>query len=134
VSWAARGAVAAMAMSAIRAVTTRLGLVERTPPEEISTESASPLFDRIPPSRRGIVRELGHWCYGAAGGVGFGLLPGRARAHPLAGPLYGLLTWALFEAVIAPLLGDSHRDRPATERAALIADHLVYGAIVGRAP
>jgi hypothetical protein len=120
-----------MAMSAVRAVTKRLGLVELTPPEEVSAESASPLFERLPPPQRGIVREVAHWCYGAAGGVCFGFLPARIRAHPLAGPAYGILTWALFESAIAPLLGDPHRDRPATERAALIADHVLYGVIVG---
>lgn len=102
-----------------------------TPPEEISVEGASPVFERIPPERRPAARELAHWCYGAAGSVVFVLLPASVRSHRLAGPLYGVGTWALFEAALAPALGNPNRERPPTERAALLADHIVYGVIVG---
>jgi uncharacterized membrane protein YagU involved in acid resistance len=115
----------------MRKVTTSLGLVSMTPPEEISTRGARSVFQRIPLARRGAVRELAHWGFGATAAIGFGLLPAGARVRRFAGPLYGVSIWALFEAVLAPLLGDPRRERPTTERAAIMADHVLYGSIVG---
>ena len=123
-----RGAVAAMAMSGMRSVTTSLGLVRMTPPEEIGTHGAAPLLARVPPEHRAAALELAHWAYGAAGGAVFAALPVRGRAAGLA---YGLALWAAFEALIAPVLGAPARDRPASERLALAADHALYGLVVG---
>jgi hypothetical protein len=115
-----------MAMSGVRSVTTRLGLVRVTPPEEIGTHGGAALLARLPPHRRAAALELAHWGYGALGGVVFELLPVRTRA---AGIAYGLALWALFEGGIAPALG-ARRERPASERAALAADHVLYGLIL----
>ena len=128
---AARGLAAGIAMSVIRSLTTQLGLVRMTPPEEISAEGASPIFERIPAERRAAAQELAHWGYGILGSIAFVLLPRSVRSRPLTGPLYGVGTWALFEFALAPVLGNPNRERPASERAALLADHVVYGAIVG---
>jgi hypothetical protein len=119
-----------MAMSGVRALTTRLGLVRMTPPEEVGTHGAAPLLARVPPAHRGAALELTHWTYGALGGGLFEALPARARGSMAAGTAYGLALWALFEAVIAPALGSSSRERPTTERAALAADHALYGLLL----
>ena len=115
----------------MRSVTTKLGLVRMTPPEEISTQGARPIFERIPQAQRETARELAHWGFGAAAAIAFARLPAAMRAKRLAGPLYGMSIWALFDATIVPLLGDPQRKRPPAERAALAADHVLYGAIIG---
>lgn len=124
----ARGAVAAMAMSGVRSLTTSLGLVRLTPPEEIGARGGAPLLARVPPERRGAVLELAHWGYGALGGALFAALPVRGRA---AGVAYGLALWAFFEAALAPTLGAPERERPTSELLALAADHVFYGLVVG---
>jgi hypothetical protein len=119
-----------MAMSGVRSVTTRLGLVQMTPPEEVGMHGAAPLLARVPPAHRGAALELAHWTYGALGGALFEALPARARSSMTAGTAYGLALWALFEALVAPVLGSSSRKRPATERVALAADHVLYGLVL----
>jgi hypothetical protein len=129
---ALRGAVAAMAMSGMRAFTENAGLVGQAPPQAIVRQ-------RIPGMRRSlgarprrrVLEEAFHWSYGAAGGVAFAALPTQLRAHRWAGPAYGLAIWLGFEAGIAPLLRlkQAGESRPA-ERAALAVDHLLYGLIL----
>jgi hypothetical protein len=129
---ALRGAVAAMAMSGMRAFTENAGLVGQAPPQAIVRQ-------RIPGMRRSlggrprrrVLEEVFHWSYGAAGGVAFAALPQPLRAHRWAGPAYGLAIWLGFEAGIAPLLRlkQAGESRPA-ERAALAIDHLLYGLIL----
>jgi hypothetical protein len=129
---ALRGAVAAMAMSGMRAFTENAGLVGQAPPQAIVRQ-------RIPGMRRSlggrprrrVLEEVFHWTYGAAGGVAFSALPRRLRTHRWAGPAYGLVIWLGFEAGIAPLLQlkQAGEPRPA-ERAALAVDHLLYGLIL----
>jgi hypothetical protein len=129
---AARGAIAAMAMTGMRAFTVSLGLVEQTPPQAIVRERAQGLIRRAPRRRRRAAIELLHWGYGAAGGVGFALLPGSVRQRRRwTGPLYGLVLWLGFELGLAPLLGleQAKQLRPA-ERAAVAADHVLYGLVL----
>jgi hypothetical protein len=126
-----RGAVAAMAMTGMRAFTQEMGLVEETPPKAIFKERAAGLRRRVPRSRRRATVELAHWGYGAAGGVGFGLLPDGIRRRAWAGPLYGLGLWAGFELGIAPALGLSQAGQlRLSERLALAGDHLLYGFVL----
>jgi len=127
-----RGAIAAMAMTGMRAFTVDLGLVEQTPPQAIVRQRAHGLMRRMPRRRRRAALELMHWGYGAVGGVGFGLLPKSVRQRRRwVGPLYGLVLWLGFEMGFAPLLGlRQARQRRATERAALAADHLLYGLVL----
>ena len=129
---AVRGAIAAMAMTGMRAVTVDLGIVEQTPPEAIVRQRAHGLIRQVPRKRRRAAIELAHWGYGAAGGAAFGMLPQAVRRHRRwIGPLYGLLLWLSFEAGIAPLLGLSQaRKLRAAERGALAADHLLYGLVL----
>ena len=129
---ALRGAVAAMAMTGMRAFTVNAGLVGQPPPQAIVRQ-------RIPGMRRSlggrprrrVLEEVFHWTYGAAGGAAFAVLPRQLRAHRWAGPAYGLAIWLSFEAGIAPLLRlkQAGESRPA-ERAALAVDHLLYGLIL----
>ena len=129
---ALRGVVAAMAMTGMRVVTVGLGWVRRPPPDQVAREGFPRLLGRVPSQYRHVAIELAHWGYGATGGAAYGLLPLALRRSRWAGPAYGIATWALFEAGIAPALGLADaEDRRLSERAAVAADHLLYGAIVG---
>lgn len=126
-----RGVVAAMAMTGMREVTTGLGLVKHSPPDAV-VDKASGLVGRVSADHRRVVVQLLHWGYGAAGGAAFGLLPRPVRSRTLAGPVYGLLSWLVFELGVAPLLGLPQAKRPdLAESAALAADHVLYGTMVG---
>jgi hypothetical protein len=128
---ALRGTVAAMAMSGMRALTVELGLVEQPPPEAVIAQKAPALLRRVPVHRRRAAIELAHWAYGAGGGVAFALLPRSLRHRAWAGPVYGAVLWFGFEAGLAPLLGLSQAEQPRpVERAALAADHLLYGLVL----
>jgi hypothetical protein len=126
-----RGAIAAMAMTGMRAGTQSLGLVKQAPPQAIFRQRARGLLRKVPRKRRRALEELTHWGYGAAGGAVFGALPDSVRRRAWAGPAYGLSVWLGFELGVAPLLGltQAHRVRP-VERAALAADHLLYGFVL----
>ena len=128
---AVRGAVAAMAMTGMRALTVSLGIVEQTPPHAIFKQKARGVMAMVPRERRRAVVELFHWGYGAGGGAAFALLPDRVRRRPWAGPIYGLAIWLGFELGIAPALGlnQSKTLRP-VDRAGLAADHLLYGLVL----
>ena len=119
-----------MAMTGMRTLTKGLGLVDVTPPEEVANRGLRAVFARVAPERRDAALELAHWVYGGAAALGYAGLPASARGARWSGPLYGLATWALFEAVIGPLLGAPERRRHLTERALVAADHVLYGAIV----
>lgn len=129
---AARGAVAAMSMTGVRAVTGGMGIVDQIPPQAIFRQRAHSLLKRLPRRRRDAAIELAHWGYGAVGGAGYGLLPSRVRGNPLAGPAYGLLIWISFEVGIAPILGlkQARRLGRGRERLALAADHALYGLVL----
>lgn len=127
----ARGVVADMAMSGMRRMTTGLGLVEEEPPEQIAGEGV-PGLARVPPDLRAEAIELAHWTYGGVGGVAFGAFPAAVRRKSWAGPpAYGLATWLFFETALAPLLGLRRtRESRHLERAAIAADHVLYGHVV----
>lgn len=130
----ARGAIGAMAMSGLRQLTTSAGLVAKVPPESVLERVVPRAVRRVPRHQRPAVVELVHWSYGAFGGMLFGLLPGAVRARPWAGPIYGAAFWAVFEAAIAPALGLPRHSRTAAERLSLLADHVMYGIVVGASP
>ena len=128
---AGRGAVAAMAMTGMRVLTVDLGLVQQAPPDAITKQKARGLMRRVPRDRRRSAIELLHWAYGAAGGAAFALMPDELRRRPWAGPAYGLAAWLGFELGISPVLGLRRTKRvPVAERAALAADHALYGAVL----
>jgi hypothetical protein len=126
-----RGAIAAMAMTGMRAFTVDLGIVEQTPPEAILKQKARGLIRRVPRKRRRATVEILHWAYGAGGGVGFRLLPDELRRRAWAGPLYGLVVWLGFELGVAPMLGLTQaKQLRVVERTALAVDHLLYGLVL----
>ncbi len=132
-----RGTVAAMAMTGMRQVTTGLGLVEQTPPDAIFKQRAPGLLVRMPRlaffvARREVaVIELAHWFYGASGGGAFTMLPRSVLRSAWVGPGYGLLTWALFELALAPVLGlEQAKKVRVIERLMFAADHLLYGVVL----
>jgi hypothetical protein len=128
---AMRGAIAAMAMTGMRIFTVDIGLVEQTPPQAIVKQRARGIIRMVPRKRRRGAVELAHWTYGAVGGAAFAMLPGTVRRRAWAGPVYGLVVWLGFELGLAPLLGLTQaRDFRPVDRAALAADHLLYGFVL----
>ncbi len=128
---AGRGAVGAMAMTGMRAVTVGLGIVDQTPPQAILKQKARGLMTLAPRKKRRAALELAHWTYGMAGGAAFGLLPDEVRRRPYAGPVYGLAIWLGFELGLAPMLGLSQAKKPRpVDRLGLAADHLLYGLVL----
>jgi hypothetical protein len=128
---ALRGAIAAMAMTGMRALTVNVGIVEQTPPEAIVKQRAKALIRRAPKGHRVATIELVHWAYGSAGGAAFAALPDSLRRRHWAGPLYGIAVWLAFEFGLAPALGLSQaRKLRLQERAALAVDHLLYGFVL----
>ena len=128
---AVRGAVAAMAMTGMRAFTVHAGLAKEPPPRAIFRQKARGVLRFVPRRQRRAVIELAHWGYGASGGAAFALLPDGLRRRAWAAPIYGLAVWLAYELGIAPALGLSHakRVRP-VERVAFAADHLLYGFVL----
>jgi hypothetical protein len=126
-----RGAIAAMAMTGMRAFTVHLDLVDETPPQAIFRQRAHGLLRKVPRKRRRAAIEVAHWSYGAAAGAAFGSLPDSIRRRAWAGPIYGLMVWLGFELGLAPALGLSQsRHLRLGERAALAGDHLLYGFVL----
>jgi hypothetical protein len=126
-----RGAIAAMAMSGMRAFTVHAGLVRETPPRAIFRRQAPGLLSHVPRAHRRAAIEVAHWGYGAGGGAAFGMLPDEVRRTRWSGVVFGLALWAGFELGIAPVLGLKHAKRPrAAELAALAADHALYGLVL----
>jgi hypothetical protein len=126
-----RGAIAAMAMTGMRAFTVHVGIVEETPPQAILRQRARGLIRKVPRKNRRAVVELVHWSYGAGGGAAFGALPDQVRRRAWAGPVYGLLVWLGFELALAPVLGlKQARRMRIVERLGLAADHLLYGFVL----
>ena len=128
---AAGGAVAAMAMTGLRQATTGLGIVKRTPPEAAVETAAPDVLTSLPPERQQVAIELAHWSYGAAGGVVYAFLPERLRCSLPIGLAYGAGSWAVFEAVVAPRIGQK-REGGRQQDLALLADHLLYGGVLAR--
>jgi hypothetical protein len=128
---ALRGVIASAAMTGMRQVTHHFGLVEEPPPQAIFRQRARGALKLVPRKRRRGVVELAHWAFGAQAGAMFAVLPDGVRRQPWAGPAFGLVVWAGFEAGIAPALGlkQAKEVRP-VERAALAADHLLYGFVL----
>ncbi len=126
-----RGAIAAAAMTGMRAFTVDVGLVDQTPPQAIAKQRAKGLLRRVPRGRRRAAIEVAHWTYGAVGGAAYAMLPQQIRRRPWSGPVYGLLVWLGFELCLAPVLGLKQAKKPRpVERAALAADHLLYGLVL----
>jgi hypothetical protein len=127
-----RGALGAMAMTGVRSVTVSLGLVDEPPPSSIAGRARTRVW-RLRGHRqphRSVRAEMLHWGVGAVAGAGYALLPGALRRRDWSGPAYGIAILGAFEAVGAPVLGLQRPGGRIPERAALAADHLVYGLVL----
>jgi hypothetical protein len=123
-----RGIVGAMAMTGMRVCALHAGFIREDPPSRLTRKQARGLLKRVPRKRRRVVIELAHWWMGGVFGIAFALLPERIRRRRWSGPLYGLLVWLGFDAVIAPAAGLTERDWPkGRERAVFLADHVLFG-------
>jgi hypothetical protein len=129
---ALRGAIGAMAMTGMRTFTADAGLLRETPPQSIAKQRRpTGVLSYVPKNRRRAFVELMHWSVGVGGGAMFGAMPDGLRRTPWFGPVYGVGILLSYDFGIAPLLGLKQSKRPkATEQAALIADHLLYGLIL----
>ena len=113
-------------MSIARLAAKRAGLLRESPPEAVTRQRLA-----VPDGARPLVAGAIHLGYGALAGAAFGALPPRVRDRRGAGAAYGAGSWILFEAAIAPALRlVQARERRPLERAVLLADHLLYGAVV----
>lgn len=128
---ATRGLLAAMGMTGMRTVTTNAGLLEKSPPEAVMVRRQPSWVEELSPEHRAVLTELAHWTYGCLGGVAFGLLPARVRAHAWSGPIYGVAVWLAFELGVGPALGVQYpAENKLVGRAAVVVDHLLYGIVV----
>ncbi|GAB4060553.1 hypothetical protein [Catellatospora paridis] len=128
---ALRGAIAAMAMSGLRRFTVEMGWAGQPPPDAIVKQKTPGLVRGKTTGERRAMIELCHWGYGAVGGAGFALLPRRIRRRAWSGPVFGLLLWAGYETVVAPVLGIARRPgAKLSQRLSLAADHLLYGFVL----
>ena len=126
-----RGVIAAMAMTGLRAFTISVGWVDEPPPKAILRQKSKGRFRMAPKKKRRAIQELMHWAYGATGGAVFAALPDPIKKRAWFGPIYGVLLWASFEFVQAPLMDLKQAKRVRLlERPALILDHLLYGLVL----
>ncbi|PSL07048.1 hypothetical protein CLV30_102437 [Haloactinopolyspora alba] len=127
---ATRGTIAAMAMTGLRTVTQSMGWVPKSPPEVVLERGDDrDLAAWFGSHNREVLVQAAHWAYGAAGGAIFGSLPEGVRRRAWAGPVYGVILWLAFEGALAPMLWVPREGR-AAERAALLADHVLYGLVL----
>jgi hypothetical protein len=126
-----RGIVGAMAMTGLRVFALHAGLIREDPPSRLTRKQARGLLKLVPRKRRRVVVELAHWAMGGVFGIVFSLLPERFRRHRWSGPVYGVLMWLGFDAVLAPALGLTERDWPkGRERTVFVADHVLFGLVL----
>ena len=126
-----RGIVGAMAMTGVRVFALHAGLIREDPPSRLTRKQARGLLKRVPRKRRRVVVELVHWWMGGVFGIVFGLLPDRIRQKRWSGPVYGVLVWMGFDAVVAPALGLTDRGWPkGRERTVFVVDHLLFGLVL----
>ena len=129
---AAAGAVATAAMSALMLAAGRTGLMGRQPPEAI-VRQAGALAAAEPRGRLAdALAVVAHLGFGVGTGAAYALLP-RSRRPLLRGATMGTGVYAVSYAGWVPALGalpPATRDRP-TRQAAMLAAHVVYGAVLG---
>jgi uncharacterized membrane protein YagU involved in acid resistance len=126
-----RGIVGAMAMSGLRVFALHAGVVREEPPSRLTRKQGGGLLKLARRRQRRAVVELVHWAMGALFGIGFALLPERIRCKRWSGPVYGVLMWLGFDAVVAPAAGLNERSWPkGRERLVFVLDHLLFGLVL----
>ena len=130
-SGGARGVVGAMAMTGLRQLTPGVGLLERTPPQQVVSDQVPSLVRPLSEEHEKALLEVVHCGYGFLTGAAFGALPRSLRAARLAGPAYGIAVWLVYELAIAPALGiEVAPRRTVSTRAMLVLDHVLFGVVV----
>ena len=119
-----RGVIGAMAMTGVRVFAVHAGPHPRGPAVAAGAQA-----------RRGARArwkvELVHWAMGGALRDRLRAAARDIRRRAWSGPVYGLLVWLGFDAVVAPALGLTERDWPkGRERAVFVADHLLFGFVL----
>lgn len=130
---AGAGIVATGAMSLLMAGFAKAGALGEPPPRKLTRRVfrrlEMPFHSR---NAENVASLLAHFGYGALLGALFGLLPRTAQSRR-SGAAYGLAIWASNYAGVIPwanLMPPPSRDRPGRPTA-MIAAHLVYGAVLG---
>jgi hypothetical protein len=132
---AVSGFGATVAMSGVMLGGQRLGLIGGQPPER-AVESSLEAAGLAEPDRfeaaTNALAVVAHLGYGSLLGAVFALAQPR-RSSVLRGLGFGAVVWAVNYAGLLPWLGvmpRPSRDRPGRQPA-VIASHLVYGAVLG---
>lgn len=135
----AAGTVATLAMSVPMLAATRLGIVQRQAPKQITDrvlQRVGLADDVRSDSARDALAAGNHLAFGAVGGVGFALLAPRLPAAVpavAAGMAYGLSIWTVSYAGWAPalrLVPPPDEDEPGRP-ILMLGAHLIYGAVLG---
>ena len=118
-------------MTGLRQVTTGVGLLERTPPQQVVSDQVPSVVRPLSEEHEEALLEVVHCSYGALTGAVFGALPRSFRASRLAGPAYGIAVWLVYELAMAPALGiEVAPRRTVATRAMLVVDHVLFGVVV----
>jgi uncharacterized membrane protein YagU involved in acid resistance len=126
-----RGIVGSMAMTGLRVFALHAGVIREEPPSRLTRKQGSGLLRLVRRRQRRALVELVHWAMGAVFGLVFALLPERIRRKQWSGPVYGMLVWLGFDAVVAPTFGLTERGWPkGRERLVFAVDHLLFGLVL----
>ena len=118
-----RGVIGAMAMTGVRVFAVHAGLIREDPPSRLVRKRSG--------RRSRWLVELVHWWMGGVFGIVYGLLPAPVRQRAWSGPLYGVVVWVGFDAVVAPALGLTERGWPkGRERMVFVLDHALFGFVL----
>ena len=131
------GVGATLALSGIRKLLSRVGLVEETAPEQVVERLEElGLVDDWSPGARRLLAITAHFAYGSGIGIALGLLRderGDVVEEAAVGSALGILSWGASWTTVLPLTG-VHRPpwKQRTPRVLLpVVDHAFFGAVWG---
>lgn len=126
-----------LALSGLRKVLSRVGLVEETAPEQVVERLEElGLVDDWSPGARRLLAIAAHFAYGSAMGSALGLLRderGDIVEESAVGTALGILSWGASWTTVLPLAG-VHRPpwKQSTPKVLLpVVDHAFFGAVWG---
>jgi hypothetical protein len=129
------GLLATLIMSAFMEWARRSRWLRKHPPEEITERALQRIGASVSEPLKDTTATAAHLAFGVGAGAGYGLLPAPRRRclRVVAGVGYGLGIWAISYAGWAPavrLMPSPTEDRTESQ-AAILASHVVYGAVLG---
>jgi hypothetical protein len=131
------GVGATLALSGLRKLLSRVGLVEETAPEQVVERLEElGLVDDWSPGARRLLAITAHFAYGSGIGIALGLLRderGDVVEEAAVGSALGILSWGASWTTVLPLTG-VHRPpwKQRTPRVLLpVVDHAFFGAVWG---